>query len=71
MQPCLDAGRLPDRLPFRADFTKILEKSKTARFIYLIALSCQLREVTECARSLLLSRSAAEKLARLLLKLVR
>ena len=52
----------------RADFTKLLEKSKTARFHLSEALSCQLREVTECARSLLLSRSAAEKLARLLLK---
>lgn len=52
----------------RAAFTKVLEKNKTARFHLSEALSCQLREVTECARSLLLSRSAAEKLARLLLK---
>ena len=52
----------------RADFTKLLDRSKTARVRLSEALSSQLSEVIERARSLLLSQSAAEKLARLLLK---
>ncbi|MCM3904918.1 MAG: Crp/Fnr family transcriptional regulator [Pyrinomonadaceae bacterium] len=52
----------------RADFTKLLDRSKIARVSLSEALSRQLSEVIERARSLLLSQSAAEKLARLLLK---
>lgn len=52
----------------RSDFTKLLDRSKTARVRLSEALSSQLGEVIERARSLLLSKSAAEKLARLLLK---
>lgn len=52
----------------RADFTKLLDRSKTARVRLSEALSSQLSEVIERARSLLLSQSAVEKLARLLLK---
>lgn len=52
----------------RADFTKLLDRSKTARVSLSEALSIQLSEVIERARSLLLSQSAAEKLARLLVE---
>ena len=52
----------------RADFTKLIERSNTARAGVSQALGNELSEVIERARSLLLSRSAAEKLARLLLK---
>ena len=52
----------------RADFTKLLDRSKTARVILSETLSSQLSEVIERTRSLLLSQSAAEKLAKLLLK---
>lgn len=52
----------------RADFIKLLDKSKTARVEVSRALGSELSDVVERARSLLLSQSAAEKLARLLLK---
>ena len=51
----------------RADFLKILDNSKTARLWVTRALSSESSELVERARSLLLSKSAAEKLARLLL----
>ncbi|MGH9881872.1 MAG: Crp/Fnr family transcriptional regulator [Pyrinomonadaceae bacterium] len=52
----------------RADFTKLLDRSKSACVSLSENLSSQLSDVIERARSLLLSQSAAEKLARLLLK---
>ncbi|MGH9880695.1 MAG: Crp/Fnr family transcriptional regulator [Pyrinomonadaceae bacterium] len=52
----------------RSDFTKLLDRSKTARVTLPEVLSRQLSDVIERARSLLLSQSAAEKLAKLLLK---
>ena len=52
----------------RADFTKLLDRSKTARVSLSETLSSQLSDVIERARSLLLSKSAAQKLARLLVK---
>ena len=50
------------------DFIKLLDKSKTARVGVSQALGSELSDVVERARSLLLSQSSAEKLARLLLK---
>jgi CRP/FNR family transcriptional regulator len=52
----------------RADFTKFLDRSNAARVEVSQALGNELSEVIERARSLLLSQSAGEKLARLLLK---
>jgi len=52
----------------RADFIKLLDKSKAARVGVSEALGNELSDVVERARSLLLSQSAVEKLARLLLK---
>lgn len=52
----------------RADFIKILGKSKTASVNLSENLARQLTETIESARSLLLSQSAAEKLANLLLR---
>ena len=51
----------------RPQFLKILDNSKTARLWVTRALSNESSELVERARSLLLSKSAAEKLARLLL----
>jgi CRP/FNR family transcriptional regulator, cyclic AMP receptor protein len=60
----------PCRIDFvsRSDFIKLLDKSKTARVVVSQALGNELSDVVERARSLLLSQSATEKLARLLLK---
>ena len=52
----------------RSQFLKILENSKTARLWVTRALSSESSELVERARSLLLSQSAAEKLAGLLVK---
>ena len=52
----------------RADFIRLLDKSKTASMAVSQALGSELSDVVERARSLLLSQSASEKLARLLLK---
>lgn len=52
----------------RSDFLKILDNSKAARLWLTSALSNELSNVVERARSLLLSQSAAEKLAGLLVK---
>ena len=52
----------------RADFIKLLDKSKAARVGVSKTLGNELSDVVECARLLLLSQSAQEKLARLLLK---
>jgi CRP/FNR family cyclic AMP-dependent transcriptional regulator len=52
----------------RADFLKLLDKSKAARVGVSKALSGELSDVVERARLLLLSQSAQEKLVRLLLK---
>ena len=49
------------------DFLKILDNSKRVRLWVTRALSIESSELVERARSLLLSKSAAEKLARLLL----
>lgn len=50
------------------DFLKILDNSKAARLWLTRALSSESSELVERARSLLLSQSAAEKLAGLLVK---
>ena len=52
----------------RAQFSKILDRSKAAQDGVTRALGDELSEVVEHARSLLLSKSAAEKLAGLLVK---
>lgn len=52
----------------RADLLRLLDKSKTARVGVSQSLGNELSNVVERARSLLLSQSAAEKLARLLLE---
>jgi CRP/FNR family transcriptional regulator, cyclic AMP receptor protein len=52
----------------RSDFIGLLDRSKRARIGVNEALSKELTEVVERARSLLLPQSAGEKLARLLLK---
>ena len=52
----------------RSQFLKILDNSKTARLWVTRALSSESSELVERARSLLLSQSAAEKLAGLLVK---
>ena len=52
----------------RPDFLKILHNSKTARLWVTRAISSEASELVEHARSLLLSKSAAEKLAGLLVK---
>ena len=52
----------------RSDFMKILDESETAGAGVADTLSNELSEVVERARSLLLSQSAAEKLAGLLVK---
>jgi CRP/FNR family transcriptional regulator, cyclic AMP receptor protein len=51
-----------------SDFLKILDRSKTAQVGVTRALGNELSEVVERARSLLLSQSAAEKLAGLVVK---
>jgi CRP/FNR family cyclic AMP-dependent transcriptional regulator len=52
----------------RADFLELLDRSRTALFVVSEALSKELTDAVEHARSLLLARSAAEKLASLLLR---
>lgn len=52
----------------RSDFMKILDESETARLGVADTLSNELSDVVEHVRSLLLSKSCEEKLARLLLK---
>jgi CRP/FNR family transcriptional regulator len=52
----------------RSDFIDMLDRSQRARIGLSEALSKELTEVVEHARSLLLPRSTGEKLARLLLK---
>jgi CRP/FNR family transcriptional regulator len=52
----------------RSDFVKLMDKSKTARVGVSMALCSELSESLERTRSLLLSQSTAEKLARFLLK---
>lgn len=52
----------------RADFIELLDRSKEARISVAAALSKELTQVVQHARSLLLPRSAGERLARLLLK---
>lgn len=51
-----------------SDFLRILDRSKAAQVAVTRALANELSEIVEHARSLLLSKSAAEKLARLLLR---
>lgn len=52
----------------RSDFMKVLNESETARVGVADTLSNELSDVVDHLRSLLLSQSCAEKLARLLLK---
>ena len=52
----------------RSDFIDLLDRSKTARIGVSAALSKELTEIFEHARSLLLPKSTAGKLAKLLLK---
>lgn len=52
----------------RSDFLRLMEKSKTARIAVSMSLCSELSESLERTRTLLLSQSTAEKLARLLLK---